>query len=166
MPQWLSLSHRSSLSVAAALLMAACGGGGFMGIGGEDAGPLCIQLRASKKLNLFDGQPHALVVYFYPVANVTGFEAMPVRDLIRGGKPDGLAGESWRTTVLPGQKLNLGEKVPELATHIAVVADYYAGPSRVIVPTDCEDDQVVTLSSSKAVLAAADGDEDEEKSNE
>lgn len=166
MPHLLSLSHRSSLSVAAALLVAACGGGGFMGMGGEDAGPLCIQLRASKQLNLFDGQPHALVVYFYPVSNVTGFEAMPVRDLIRGGKPDGLAGESWRTTVLPGQKLNLGEKVPELATHIAVVADYYAGPSRVIVPTDCEDDQVVTLSSSKAALAAADGGEDEEKSDE
>ena len=165
MPQWLSLSHRSSL-IAAALLLAACGGGGFMGIGGDDAGPLCVQIRASKKLNMFEGQPHALVVYFYPLSNVTGFEATSARDLIRGAKPDGLAGESWRTTVLPGQKLKLGEKVPELATHIAVVADYYAGPSRVIVPTDCEDDQVVTLSSSQAAVAAADGDEDEEKKDE
>lgn len=165
MPQWFSLSHRSSLSVAAALLLVACGGGGFMGIGGEDAGPLCIQLRATKKLNLFEGQPHAVVVYFYPLSNVTGFEATAARDLIRGAKPDGLAGESWRTTVLPGQKLKLAEKVPELATHIAIVADYYAGPSRVIVPTDCKDDQIVTLSSSKAALAA-EGGEDEEKSDE
>jgi type VI secretion system VasD/TssJ family lipoprotein len=166
MPQWLSLSHRSSLCAAAALLMTACGGGGFLGMGGGGSGQLCLELHASKKLNLFDGQPHALVVYFYPLSNVTGFEATSVRDLIRGAKPDGLAGESWRTTVLPGQTLKQGSKVPPLATHIAVVADYYAGPSRVIVPTSCEDDgQIVTLSSSEAVASAPDG-KGEEKSDE
>ena len=164
MPEWLSLSHRSSL-VVAALWLSACGGG-FLGMGGgPSTGELCLELRASKQLNQFDGQPHALVVYFYPVANVTGFEATSARDLIRGTKADGLAGESWRTTVLPGQKVKQGEKPLPLATHIAVVADYYAGPSRVIVPATCDDGgPVVVLSSAEAAVAT--GDEDKVKSDE
>ena len=161
MPQWLSLSHRWPLA-AAALVLTGCGGG-FLGMGGSEPGQ-CLEIRASKDLNQFDGQPHALVVYFYPVSNVTAFEAVSVRDLIRGTKPDGLAGESWRTTVLPGQKVAQSEKIPPTATHLGVVADYYAGPSRVIVPTDCDDDQVVTLSASQA--AAAKAGEVEEKKDE
>jgi Type VI secretion lipoprotein, VasD, EvfM, TssJ, VC_A0113 len=162
MPGWFSLSHRSSV-VAAALWVSACGGG-FLGMGGSDTGELCLELRASKQLNLFDGQPHALVVYFYPVSNVTGFEATSARDLIRGAKPDGLAGESWRTTVLPGQNLKQSDKPVPLATHVAVVADYYAGPSRVIVPASCGDEQIVILRSTQAAVAAE--DETEEKSDE
>ena len=166
MPHSFSLSHRSSL-IAAALLLAGCGGGGFLGMGGSEAGQLCLELEASKELNLFDGQPHVVVVHFYPLANVTAFEATPARDLIRGAKPDGLAGEPWRTTVLPGQKLKLGEKVSEQAEHLAVVADYYGGPSRVVVPADCDDEEgkVVRLSRSAVAVSSAD-DEDGEWSDE
>jgi len=87
---------------------------------------------------------------------VTAFQASSVRDLIRGEKPAGLAGEPWQTTVLPGQTLKLGEQLPRDTAQIGVVADYYRGPSRVIASTTCESEagNVIVLSSSEIALRA------------
>jgi type VI secretion system VasD/TssJ family lipoprotein len=160
MLQRFSLLQRFAL-FAAVVALAACGGGGFLGIGGSDEseGPakLCLELQASKDLNLFDGQPHVVVVHFYPLQNVTAFEASSVRDLIRGEKPAGLAGEPWQTTVLPGQKLRVGEQLPKDTAQIGVVADYYRGPSRVIASTTCESEtgNVLVLSASEIAIQEA-----------
>jgi type VI secretion system VasD/TssJ family lipoprotein len=146
---------------AAALLLAACGGGGgFLGIGGGPPEPpkLCLELAADKQLNTFDGQPHVVVVHFYPLSNVTAFDATDLRDLVRGEKPAGLSGEPWQTTILPGQKLVLGEQLPEKSTQLGIVADYYRGPSRVIVPASCDSDEasVITLSPTEVTLPKGD----------
>jgi len=147
--------------LATVLLQAGCGGG-FLGIGGDDGPPhLCHELQASKDLNLFDGQPHVVVVHFYPLQNVTAFEATSGRDLIRGAKPSGVAGEPWQTTVRPGQTLKLGEQLPRDTAHLGLVADYYRGPSRVVIATDCDSDdeqRVITLAASAVELPKSDED--------
>jgi len=124
--------------------------------GGSSAEPerLCLEIDASKELNLFDGQPHVVVLHFYPLENATAFQATDVRDLIRGAKPAGVAGESWQTVALPGQKLKLTEPLPPKTTQLGIVADYYHGPSRVIVPTKCDSDaRPIALSDSEIALA-------------
>jgi type VI secretion system VasD/TssJ family lipoprotein len=127
---------------------------GCFGGGGSEPERLCLELDASKELNLFDGQPHVVVVHFYPLENATAFQATDVRDLIRGAKPAGLAGEPWQTVALPGQKLKLTEPLPKNATQLGIVADYYHGPSRVIVPTKCDSDaHPIALSDSEIALA-------------
>ena len=135
-----------------------------MGIGGN-AGPphLCHELHAAKDLNLFDGQPHVVVVHFYPLQNATAFEATNARDLIRGEKPAGVAGEPWQTTVRPGQTLRLGEQLPRDTADLGIVADYYRGPSRIVIPASCDSDEaerVVTLSAG-AVEKAKTGEDEE-----
>jgi type VI secretion system VasD/TssJ family lipoprotein len=152
--------------VAWGLLQASCGGGGFLGIGGDDGPPkLCHELRAAKDLNLFDGQPHVVVVHFYPLQNATAFEATNARDLIRGAKPAGVAGEPWQTTVLPGQTLRLGEQLPRDTADLGIVADYYRGPSRIVVSASCDSDdeeRVITLAASSIEKPKSDEESDEE----
>jgi len=140
-----SLAGRAAL-VAFTTGLAACGGagGGFMGIGGDDFPThLCHELRAAKDLNLFDGQAHVVVVHFYPLQNATAFAATNARDLIRGTKPAGVAGEPWQTTVRPGQTVKLGEKLPPETADLGIVADYYRRPNdppgtrRVVLPAEC-----------------------------
>jgi len=135
--------------LAPVLLLAGCGGG-FLGMGGDKGPPrLCHELRAAKDLNVFDGQPHIVVVHFYPLQNVTAFEATNARDLIRGAKPAGVAGEPWQTTVLPGQTVKLAEQLPKDTANLGIVADYYRGPSRIVVSSSCDSDdeqRVITLS--------------------
>ena len=158
-----SLPERLAL-LACVLVQAACGGGGFMGIGGEDGPPhLCHELHAAKDLNLFDGQPHVVVVHFYPLQNVTAFEATSGRDLIRGAKPAGVAGEPWQTTVLPGQTLKLAEQLPRDTAHLGIVADYYRGPSRIVVSASCDSDEeerVIALSAGSIELPKPDEEQE------
>jgi type VI secretion system VasD/TssJ family lipoprotein len=153
------LSHRSRLLTGGFALLVLALPGCFGG-GGSSAEPerLCLEIEASKELNLFDGQPHVVVVHFYPLENATAFQATDERDLLRGAKPAGLAGEPWQTIALPGQKLKLTEPLPKNATQLGIVADYYHGPSRVIVPTKCDSDaRPIALSDSEIALAQKEG---------
>jgi len=162
-----SLAGRAAL-VAFTSGLAACGGagGGFMGIGGDDFPThLCHELRAAKDLNLFDGQAHVVVVHFYPLQNATAFEATNARDLIRGTKPAGVAGEPWQTTVRPGQTVKLGEKLPPETADLGIVADYYRGPSRIVIPASCDSDdeeRVITLAAAAVEKPKLESDSDEE----
>ena len=160
-----SLPGRAALSALTAFL-AACGGGGFLGIGGDKGPPhLCHEIHAAKDLNLFDGQAHVVVVHFYPLQNATAFEATNARDLIRGAKPAGVAGEPWQTTVLPGQTLKLAEQLPRDTADLGIVADYYRGPSRIVIPASCDSDdaeRVITLAAGAVEKAKTGKDSDEE----
>ena len=162
-----SLPGRIAL-VALLAVLSGCGGagGGFLGIGGDDTPErLCHELHAAKDLNLFDGQAHVVVVHFYPLQNATAFEATNARDLIRGAKPAGVAGEPWQTTVLPGQTLKLDEKLPPDTADLGIVADYYRGPSRIVIPASCDSDdeeRVITLAAAAVEKPKLEDDSDEE----
>ena len=132
---------------------------------GGDKGPphLCHELQASKQLNLFDGQAHVVVVHFYPLQNVTAFEAMSARDLIHGDKPAGVVGEPWQTTVRPGQTLKLAEQLPRDTAHLGIVADYYRGPSRIVISASCDsDDAERVIALSDVAVEAPKSDEEKE----
>jgi len=133
--------------VAVGLLMVGLG----LGCGGGKSKPaeICLSLEAASNLNSFDEQAHVVVVYFYPLQNVMAFNAMDSDELLNGGRPPGLTGDPWETTVYPGQKMNLEEKLPRDTVFLGVLADFYSGPSRAVVEADCSlvGNQKIVLSS-------------------
>ena len=133
--------------IAAGLLLVGLG----LGCGGGKSRPseICLSLEAASNLNSFDEQAHVVVVYFYPLQNVMAFNAMDSDELLNGGRPPGLTGDPWETTVYPGQKMNLEEKLPRDTVFLGVLADFYSGPSRAVVEADCSlvGNQKIVLSS-------------------
>jgi type VI secretion system VasD/TssJ family lipoprotein len=103
----------------------------------------CARIVASPNLNLYEGEPHVVVLYFYPLQSETAFQESDLRDLIAGEKPAGLTGERWEATVLPGETLLLDEPLPRDTSQLGIVADYYRGPSRVVLSGRCASERLV-----------------------
>ena len=122
-----------------------------LGCGGGKSKPseICLSLEAASNLNSFDEQAHVVIVYFYPLQNVMAFNAMDSDELLNGGRPPGLTGDPWETTVYPGQQMSLEEKLPRYTVFLGVLADFYSGPSRAVVEADCSmvGNQKIVLSS-------------------
>jgi type VI secretion system VasD/TssJ family lipoprotein len=104
---------------------------------GPSPSEMCLDVDASPKLNLYEGEPHVVVLKFYPLQNVSAFEATDAQDLVKGKKPAGLTGDPWEATVLPGQKLELSERLPRDTSDVGIVADFFGGASRAVVPAKC-----------------------------
>jgi type VI secretion system VasD/TssJ family lipoprotein len=119
--------------------------------GGDDPPEICLAIEASSNLNLFDGQPHVVVLYFYPLQNVMAFQATDMNDLLSGVRPPGMTGDVWETTVLPGEQRELRERLPRDTEYIGVLADFYGKPSRTIVEASCG-----TFGQDVLVLSASD----------
>ena len=98
---------------------------------------LCLEIGASPNLNLFDGQPHAVVLYLYPLQNVSAFRASDPRSMLSGARPPGMTGERWEATVLPGQRKEIREQLPRDTGSVGVIADFYSGPSAAVVEAGC-----------------------------
>jgi len=121
-------------------------------MGGSDDPPeICLAIEASGNLNLFDGQPHVVVLYFYPLQNVMAFQATEMNDLLNKVRPPGMTGDVWETTVLPGEQRELRERLPRDTEHVGVLADFYGKPSRTIVEASCG-----TFGQDVLVLSASD----------
>lgn len=105
--------------------------------GGAKPAEVCLTLVASSNLNRFDEQPHVVVVSFYPLQNVSAFKTTDPSDLLRGDAPPGMTGDPWEVTMYPGQIRTLEEKLPANTVFVGLVADFYKGPSRVVVETGC-----------------------------
>jgi type VI secretion system VasD/TssJ family lipoprotein len=89
----------------------------------------CLVFSASDNLNLYDGQPHALTVYLYPLASGQGFEQANVDDLLGGATPPGVLAPPSPITIAPGEeKRSFEDLFPSQTTQIGVVADYYRAP--------------------------------------
>jgi len=89
----------------------------------------CVVFSASSNLNLYDGQPHALTVYLYPLASSQGFEQANVDDLLGGATPPGVLAPPSPITIAPGEEKRTFEDLfPSQTTQIGVVADYYRAP--------------------------------------
>src|SRR5687768_13336989 len=99
-PKSIRPGERYFTAVAAVVLIAACvgtvgcfgkrgaggpdGAGGASGPGGVSASAprSCLRIEAGSNLNLFDGQPHVVVLYFFPLQNVSAFQSADLRDLV------------------------------------------------------------------------------------
>jgi predicted component of type VI protein secretion system len=133
----MSVRSIGSLLLAGALV-AACGGGGA-----PEPRRACVKVQASPNLNLYDGQPHAVTLYLYPLVGTLGFEQASVSDLLEGATPPGVAGPRVPVTIGPSEEQTFEEAFPETAVYTGIVADYYRGPNdpegsrRAVVPSRC-----------------------------
>ena len=103
----------------------------------------CLSVEGSADLNLYEGQPHAVTLYLFPLIGTLGFEQASVPDLLEGLTPAGSAGPPVSITVGPGEAREFEEALPPSAAYIGIVADYYRAPGdpegrrRAVVPAKC-----------------------------
>jgi type VI secretion system VasD/TssJ family lipoprotein len=104
----------------------------------------CLRVNASPNLNLYDGQPHVVTLYLFPLSSTVGFEQTGVGDLLGGATPPGVEGSPVHVLIAPGEsKKKFEDFFPSSTTQIGVVADYYRSPvdpegvRRQIVPARC-----------------------------
>ncbi|MBW2281807.1 MAG: type VI secretion system lipoprotein TssJ [Deltaproteobacteria bacterium] len=112
---------------------------------------VCLTLEASPNLNQFDGSPHVVVVYFYPLQNLMAYRQTDAVELLDGGRPPGMTGDVWEITVMPGATRDLEEVLPQNTRYIGVLADFYSGPSQAVVEAECP-----TFGKPTIVLTASD----------
>jgi type VI secretion system VasD/TssJ family lipoprotein len=124
-----------SVAVRGGLALAALGGAACAG--GPAPAEMCLEVQASPKLNLYEGEPHVVVLKFYPLQNVSAFQAADAQDLVSGKKLAGGTGDPWEATVLPGQSLSFSEQLPRDTLSVGIVADFFTGASRAVVPAKC-----------------------------
>lgn len=139
-------SHACGLWILVIAAVTGCGT-----LGGSNVPLMCLDVEASVNLNQFEGQPHVVVLYFYPLQTQTGFQAADLRRLVGGEKPTGVTGDRWEATVLPGQRIELKEQLPRDTAYVGVVADFYNKPSGAVLKPSCG-----WFGGDKVVLSATD----------
>jgi type VI secretion system VasD/TssJ family lipoprotein len=118
---------------------------------GPSPSSMCLGVSASPKLNLYENEPHVVVLKFYPLQNAAPFQAADAQDLVKGKKPAGMTGDPWEATVLPGQSVDFTEQLPRDTADVGIVADFFSGASRAVVPAKCG-----MFGKPKIVLSASD----------
>jgi len=118
---------------------------------GPSPSSMCLGVQASPKLNLYENEPHVVVLKFYPLQNAAAFQAADGQDLVAGKKLAGVTGDPWEATILPGQTLDFSEQLPRDTGSVGIVADFFAGASRAVVPAKCG-----MFGKPKIVLSASD----------
>ena len=88
----------------------------------------CLVLFASENLNLFEGEPHPVTVYVYPLSSPVGFSQASIEDLLEGESPKGAQGPHVPITVSPGEERLFEELFPPETNQLGVLADYYRAP--------------------------------------
>jgi type VI secretion system VasD/TssJ family lipoprotein len=89
---------------------------------------VCLDLVGSPDLNTFDGEPHAVVVRLYPLQEKQGFGKLTADELLDGAKPEGMLGNPYETTIVPGETREVRERFPVETLTMGIVADYYRAP--------------------------------------
>lgn len=89
---------------------------------------VCLKYEASPNLNIYEGQPHAVTIYLFPLAASAGFEQASVDDLLSGASPPGVVSAPVHFPVSPGQVGRFKDLFPGTTAQIGVVADYYRAP--------------------------------------
>lgn len=134
-------------------LLAAVGllGCGVLGGGQPEPPEFCVELAASSNLNQFSGEPHLVVVHFFPLSNRKAFMSADLSALVRGEHGLQTTGDVWEEEMLPGQVKEMRETLPRDTLFIGLVADFFRQPSRVTIEAECP-----TLGKPHVVLSASD----------
>jgi len=105
---------------------------------------VCLELRASPNLNLYDGQPHVVNVYIFPLSSSQGFKKTSVEDLLDDARPPGVVSAPVNITVAPGQEeIEFEDTFPPNTVQLGVLADYYReegdirGQRKLVVEARC-----------------------------
>ena len=53
-------------------------------VGGDSPPEICLSVEASSNLNMFDGEAHVVVLYFYPLQNAQAFTSTDPQELLGG----------------------------------------------------------------------------------
>ncbi len=136
----MGFASRATPMRAAAVALAAA----FAACKSAPAGPprLCLALEAASTLNLHDGEPHAVVLYLYPLENDTAFQEADAAELLGASATlVGMTGRRWDRTVLPGEARAVQEHLPERTQFVGLVADFYDGPRKELVRPRCDKDE-------------------------
>lgn len=134
-----SASPATPMRAAAVALLAAA-----LGCKSAPTGPprLCLNIEATSTLNLHDGEPHAVVLYLYPLDNATAFQETDASELLGSATTlVGMTGRRWDRTIIPGEARAVQEHLPERTQFVGLVADFYDGPRKELVRPRCEKDE-------------------------
>jgi type VI secretion system VasD/TssJ family lipoprotein len=126
-------------------------GCGIFGGGQPDPPEFCVELEASSNLNQFSGEPHLVVVHFFPLSNRKAFMSADLSALVTGEHGLQTTGDVWEEEMLPGQVKEMRETLPRDTLFIGLVADFFRQPSRVTIEAECP-----TLGKPHVVLSASD----------
>lgn len=104
----------------------------------------CLVIEPTETLNLYDGQPHPLTLFIYPLSSVEGFLQAHPDALLAGARPAGVLAPPVPVTVEASElERTFQEFVPAETTHLGVIADYYRaaddpeGERQRVVPARC-----------------------------
>jgi type VI secretion system VasD/TssJ family lipoprotein len=103
----------------------------------------CAVFYASENLNLYEGEPHPITVYVYPLSSQAGFVQANVEDLLEGELPTGVMAPPVPITVAPGEERFFKEVFPADVIQLGILADYYRadgdpeGSRTVVVKVRC-----------------------------
>lgn len=90
----------------------------------------CLTVNSGPALNTFDGQPHVVVLYLFPLENEQGFRQADSRDLLDDpNRISGLAGGRFQFVVPPSEEIKWKEAMPPSTRTLGLLADYYRGPN-------------------------------------
>jgi type VI secretion system VasD/TssJ family lipoprotein len=124
-----------SAALLLSLVLVACGGT-------PKPAAFCMDIQASPDLNLYDGQPHVVVLYVFPLKSQSDFQRLTADELLGGVTAPGID-PPRQITVAPGQRVPFEETLPPMTTQVGLVADYYRRPGdpegtrRAVVAADC-----------------------------
>lgn len=119
----------------------------------------CLNIQASPNLNLYDGNPHAVTLYLYPLKSALGFQQMAVDDLLEGASIPNGEGTRVPVTINPGEARSLTETYSPATRFIGVIVDYYRAPGdpegarKLIVEASCGRGRPSLVLSPRNVLA-------------
>jgi len=100
---------------------------------------LCIQLESTERAGWYNNEPHAVVLYFFPLENATAFEQTDAADLLRGdGAVAGASGPRTEFQILPKEKRELRDRVEPRTRFVGVIADFYGGAQKALLPIGCD----------------------------
>jgi type VI secretion system VasD/TssJ family lipoprotein len=98
---------------------------------------VCLQLEASPRVNLYEGEAHAVVVYLFPLRSSDAFQDAEPAELLSGADVPGQSGPSADWTLLPGEVREIREPVQDGTERLGLIADFSRGPRRVLLQVGC-----------------------------